>query len=243
MSILNRDTEITYLGHATLLIKTPGGKRLLIDPWTAGNPACPAHYKDPSSLGKVDIILATHIHNDHVGDAESIIRANPEANVVAIFEACNWLSTKGAKNVRPMSKGGAQTVAGVRITMTHASHSSSFTEDDGSIVYGGEPAGYILTLENEFTMYAAGDTCVFGDMAMLRELYRPELAFLPIGDLFTMGPVQAAHAARLLQTRHLVPIHYATFPALTGTPEALREQCKDLPDLQIHALNPGDTLR
>jgi L-ascorbate metabolism protein UlaG (beta-lactamase superfamily) len=243
MSALNRETEIIYLGHSTILIKTPRGKRLLIDPWTSGNPACPAQYKDPGALGKLDIILATHIHNDHVGDLESIVRANPDASVVGIFEACNWMKMKGADNIRPMSKGGTQTVDGIQITMTQAIHSSSFTEEDGSIVYGGEPAGYILALENGFTMYAAGDTGVFGDMAILHELYHPELAFLPIGDLFTMGPVQAAYAAKLLQIRHLVPIHYATFPALTGTPEALAESCAGLADLQIHALKPGDTLK
>ena len=240
---LNRNTEITYLGHSTILIKTPEGKRILIDPWTKGNPACPPQWKSPDSLGSLDVILVTHIHSDHVGDAQSIIEANPEASVVGIFEACNWLQTKGAPNVRPMSKGGTQTVSGITITMTHAVHSSSFTESDGTIVYGGEAAGYIIVLENGFTLYAAGDTDLFGDMALLKHLYRPELAFLPIGDLFTMGPAQAAHAIRLLQVRHVVPIHYATFPALTGTPEALSELTHDISGLTIHALRPGETLR
>ncbi len=240
---LNRDTEITYLGHSTLLIETPGGKRILIDPWTTGNPACPAEWKNPASLGKLDIILVTHIHSDHVGDAEAVMAANPEAAVVGIFEACNWLKTKGAQSLRPMSKGGSQNVAGIEITMTEALHSSSFTEADGTVVYGGEPAGYILGLENGFTLYAAGDTGLFGDMALLRHLYRPELAFLPIGDLFTMGPVQAAHAIRLIQARHVVPIHYATFPALTGTPEALRNLTRDITGLVIHSMRPGEILR
>ncbi len=239
---LNRDTQLTYLGHATVLLVTPGGKRLLIDPWTVGNPACPQEWKDVSRLGHLDVILVTHIHNDHVGDARTIIQANPQAQIVGIFEACNWLVTKGAVNVSPMSKGGAQTVAGIEVTMTNAIHSSSFSEDDGSVVYGGEAAGYILRLENGFTLYAAGDTGLFGDMALLREIYRPELAILPIGDLFTMGPLQAAQAIRLLQVRHVLPIHYATFPALTGTPEELRKYTADLPDLVIHALRPGETL-
>jgi L-ascorbate metabolism protein UlaG (beta-lactamase superfamily) len=241
--ILNRDTTITYLGHSTLLIDTPGGKRLMIDPWTTGNPACPQEWKDPAALGRIDVILITHIHSDHVGDAAAIIAANPQASVVAIFEACNWLQTKGAERLRPMSKGGTQVVEGIRVTMTDAIHSSSFTEQDGSVVYGGEPAGYVLTLENGFTLYAAGDTGMFGDMALLRHLYRPELAFLPIGDLFTMGPMQAAHAIRLLQVRHIIPIHYATFPALTGTPVELREQTRDITGLSIHALKPGETLQ
>ena len=119
---LNRDTAITYLGHATLLIETPGGKRILIDPWTTGNPACPPIGRTPKSFGSLDLILATHIHNDHVGDAQAVIAANPQAQVVAIFEACNWLATKGAANLRPMSKGGSQTVEGIEITMTDANH-------------------------------------------------------------------------------------------------------------------------
>ena len=211
MTTLKRNTTITYLGHSTLLIETPGGRRILIDPWTAGNPACPAEWKDHANLGTLDVVFVTHIHNDHVGDAEAIIRANPGVLVIGIFEACNWLKTKGATNTRPMSKG--------------------------------EPAGYILRMENGFTMYAAGDTGVFGDMALIQELYHPDLAFLPIGDLFTMGPEQAALAARLLGVKHVVPIHYATFPALTGTVEALREHTKHLPDLTIHELRPGETLR
>ena len=239
---LDRQTEITYLGHATILIVTSEGRRILIDPWTAGNPACPHDWKNVGRLGSLDLILVTHIHNDHVGDAQAVIAANPGAAVVAIFEAANWLESKGAGNIHPMSKGGTQTVAGIRITMTHAEHSSSFTEDSGTVVYGGEAAGYILTLENGLVLYAAGDTGLFGDMALLRHLYRPEVAFLPIGDLFTMGPAQAAHAIRLLQVRHVVPIHYGTFPALTGTPQALRELTTDINGLVIHALDPGDTL-
>lgn len=240
---LERETTITYLGHATILIETPGGKRILIDPWTQGNPACPPEWKAIARLGKLDLILLTHLHNDHAGDAETIAKANPEAAVVAIFEACNWIGSKGVKNVRPMSKGGSQSVAGIEIIMTHAFHSSSFEEADGSVVYGGEAAGYILKLENGFTLYAAGDTALFGDMALLKELYQPELAFLPIGDLFTMGPFQAAAAIRLLGVSHVVPIHYATFPLLTGTPEELKERTADLADLTIHALKPGETLR
>lgn len=240
---LNRDTEITYLGHATILVRTPAGKRILIDPWTVGNPACPPDWKDPAKLGGLDLILVTHIHGDHVGDIMPVVAANPGVEVVAIYEACNWLQSKGVSNTRPMSKGGAQTLAGIELTMTQAIHSSSFTEPDGSVVYGGEPAGYILKLENGFTIYAAGDTGLFGDMSILSHLYRPELAFLPIGDLYTMGPMQAAHAIRLLNVRHVVPIHYGTFPALTGTPEELRNLTRDITGLVVHALRPGESLR
>ena len=239
----NHDTLFTYLGHSTVLIETPTGKRLLLDPWTVGNPACPQEWKSVESLGKLDIILFTHLHNDHVGDAATIVHTNPDASVVGIFEACNWIKKKGANNIRPMNKGGSQTIAGVEIIMTHAFHSSSFTEEDGTVVYGGEPVGYILRLENGFTLYAAGDTALYGDMALLKDLYRPELALLPIGDLFTMGPKQAAHAIRLLGVSQVLPIHYATFPVLTGTPEALLQATADIPDLSIHAIKPGTTLR
>ena len=240
---LDRNTAITYLGHATALIETPGGKRLLLDPWTSGNPTCPVEWKSPESLGRLDLILMTHIHNDHVGDVEAIVRANPQAHIVGIVEATDWLEGKGVKHAHPMNKGGSQTVEGIQITMTHADHSSSFVQENGTVLYGGEAAGYILQMENGFTLYAAGDTALFGDMALLRELYRPELALLPIGDLFTMGPREAAYAARLLGVSYVIPIHYKTFPILTGTPEAFAKYAADQPDLQIHALQPGETLR
>lgn len=242
MNYLN-DTSITYLGHATVLIETPGGKLILIDPWTIGNPACPEEFRNVKNLGQLDIILLTHIHNDHAGDAESIIKANSQAVVVCIADAETWLAKKGAINLSPMNKGGSQMVAGIEISMTHAEHSSSFNEEDGSVVYGGEAAGYVLKLENGFTIYDAGDTALFGDMALIRELYKPELALLPIGDLFTMGPAQAALAIKLLGVHQVLPIHYDTFPILTGTPAELQKLTSDIPGLKIHALKPGETLR
>ena len=240
---LNHETTFLYLGHSTVLITTPTGKRILLDCWTSSNPLCPAAYKSVDSLGKLDLILLTHLHNDHAGDAQAIVNAHPETPVIAIYEACNWLQTKGAKNCKPMNKGGTQTVAGISVTMTHAFHSSSFQEADGTVVYGGEPAGFVVKLENEFTFYAAGDTALFGDMALIRELNHPTLALLPIGDTFTMGPREAAHAARLLGVADVIPIHHGTFPALTGTPEAFQEALAGQPDITVHPLQPGETLR
>ncbi len=248
--LLNRDITFTYLGHSTVLIESTDGKRILIDPWTTGNPACPEIWKSSSAIGHLDLILVTHIHNDHVGDLEVIAAANRETPVIGIYEACTWMGTKGITHTLPMNKGGSQSVVGVRITMTQAIHSSSFQEADGRVIYGGEAAGYILDFANGFTVYVAGDTALFGDMSLIKELYHPDLALLPIGDNFTMGPREAAYAVRLLGVRHVIPIHYRTFPLLTGTSEAfetclheLQSSDPTLVAVSVHALEPGQTLR
>lgn len=125
--------------------------------------------------------------------------------------------------------------------MTHAFHSSSII-DDGKVIYAGEAAGYIVRLPDGFSVYHAGDTAVFGDMKLIGELYKPDVACLPIGDLFTMGPRETAHAIRLLGVKHVVPMHYATAAYLTGTPEELRALTSDISSLEIHALEPGESL-
>lgn len=239
---MTAQTSITFLGHATLLIATPGGKRILIDPFLASNPAVPAQFKTIESLGKLDAILITHIHGDHCADAVPAANANPDAPVVAMVEAANWLKTKGIEKTVGMNKGGTYRIGEIAVTMTTAYHSSTFTNSDGSQVYGGEPAGYVITLEDGTALYAAGDTCVFSDMALIRELYAPTLAMLPIGDFYTMDPKQAALATRLLGVQHVLPIHYATFPVLTGTPEALREHLGSDSEVTVHALKPGETM-
>lgn len=233
---IDRDVAIQWLGHSTFKIKTPGGKTLLIDPWVQGNPACPDSLK---SLDSLDVMLITHGHFDHISDAVEIGKKTG-ALTVGIFEICTWLGRKGVANSSAMNKGGTQTVAGVKVTMVHADHSCGITEDDGSIVYGGEAVGYVIELENGFRIYHAGDTALFGDMRLIGELYRPDLAFLPIGDLFTMSPREAAYAIRLLGVRQVIPMHWGTFPALTGTPDQLRELTADLPGLTIISLEPGE---
>lgn len=235
--LLMRGNKITYLGHSTFTVTTPTGKVVLIDPWVMGNPACPEPLKN---LNRLDVILITHGHSDHVGDLLALARAH-KPQIVAIYETCLWLASKGVGNAVPMNKGGTLKVAELEVTMVNAIHSNSF-EDDGALVYGGEPCGYVLRLPGGLQLYHAGDTSVFGDMRLIGELYTPELACLPIGDLYTMGPREAALAIRLLGVRHVVPIHYATFPALTGRPEALRELTQDIAGLEIHALKPGEAL-
>ena len=207
----------------------------MVDPWLAGNPACPDALKKPP---KVDLILVTHGHRDHMDDAVAVARESG-APVVAIPELCDWLGRKGIANLAPMNKGGSQQVAGLTVTMTDARHSSGYV-DNGQMVYMGEPAGYVVRLEDGMSIYFAGDTCLFGDMRLIGELYAPTIAFLPIGDRFTMDPVQAARAAELLGVKQIVPMHWGTFPLLTGTPDALKALVEPR-GIQVLALKPGET--
>jgi L-ascorbate metabolism protein UlaG (beta-lactamase superfamily) len=229
--------KITWLGHSTFTVTTPSGHVVLFDPWTETNPACPPYLR---KLPRVDVILLSHAHSDHLGDLLSIA-ATHKSQVVSIFETYLWLESKGVANLHPMGKGGTQKVGEVEVTMVNAHHSNSI-EENGNRIYAGEPAGYIARFPGGFTLYHAGDTCVFGDMKLIGELYKPDLAMLPIGDIFTMGPREAAHAIRLLGVKHVIPMHYATFPMLTGTPEALRKEASDIAGLEIHAMKPGETI-
>jgi L-ascorbate metabolism protein UlaG (beta-lactamase superfamily) len=226
---------ITWLGHGTFLLRSPGGRRILIDPWLADNPSCPESQKRQDA---VDLILVTHGHVDHVEDVVPVARATG-ASVVAGVELGSWLEQKGLQNVVRMNKGGTIELAGIRITMVTAVHSSSYVAD-GRILYLGEPAGYVLTFEDGLTVYFAGDTALFGDMRLIREMHAPAIAFLPIGDRFTMGPDAAARACELLGVRQVVPMHYGTFPALTGRPERLKELVAPL-GIEVLELTPGET--
>ena len=226
---------ITFLGHSTFIVRTPGGKRLLFDPWLTGNPSCPESLRKPP---RVDLILATHGHSDHIGDLVACARESA-APVAAIFELCDWLGRKGIQHVVPMNKGGSVDVAGLRITMTDARHSSGFV-DNGQMVYMGEAAGFVVRLEDGRAIYYAGDTCLFGDMRLIGEMYRPDIAFLPIGDRFTMDPAAAARAAEWLGVRQVVPMHWGTFPVLTGTPAALKALLQPK-GIDVLELAPGQT--
>jgi len=226
--------RITWFGHSTFLVRTPGGTRVLFDPWLVENPACPASMKKPPS---VDLVLVTHGHGDHMGDVVAVARESG-APVVAAFELCEWLRQKGIANVAPMNKGGTQQIAGLSITMTDARHSSGYV-DNGQVIYMGEPAGYVVRLEDGTTLYHAGDTSLFGDMRLIGEMYRPDIAFLPIGDRFTMSPAAAAKACEFLGVRQAVPMHWGTFPMLTGTPDEFRKAVP--PGVQVLELRPGET--
>lgn len=230
-------TEMTFCGHATFAFKTPGGKHILVDPFLSGNPACPESLKQPK---QVDAICLTHGHGDHLGDTVALAKKF-DAPCLAIIEVGAWLSKQGVKNVVGFNKGGSTEVAGVRVTMTHAVHSSGIADGD-TMVYGGEAAGLIFTFENGVKIYHAGDTCVFSDMKLIGEIYKPDIALLPIGDFFTMGPEECAYAVRLLGVKTVVPIHYGTFPVLVGSPAKLRELTKDVAGLDIVEVKPGETL-
>jgi len=227
--------SISFLGHSTFVVRTPGGKRLLFDPWLTGNPSCPDSLRKPP---RVDVILASHGHSDHIGDLIACARESG-APVVAIFELCDWLARKGIQHTVPMNKGGSVDVAGLRVTMTDARHSSGFV-DNGQIVYMGEPAGFIVQLEDGRAIYYAGDTCLFGDLRLIGEMYQPDIAFLPIGDRFTMDPAAAARAAEWLGVRQVVPMHWGTFPVLTGTPAALKALLQPK-GIDVLELAPGQT--
>jgi L-ascorbate metabolism protein UlaG (beta-lactamase superfamily) len=226
---------ITWYGHATFLIRTPGGKRVMVDPWLTGNPACPDALKKPP---KADLLLITHGHRDHMEDAVPVARESGAA-VVAMPELCDWLGRKGIANLAPMNKGGSQSVAGLIVTMTDAKHSSGYV-DNGQMIYMGEPAGFVLRLEDGMALYFAGDTALFGDMRLIGEMEKPDIAFLPIGDRFTMGPPAAARACEWLGIRQVVPMHWGTFPRLTGTPEELKTLLART-NVQVLTLKPGET--
>lgn len=239
MGTFDRDLSLTWLGHNAFHLVTPGGKHVLVDPWLEGNPMTPV---GGSPIERVDVMLLTHGHGDHTGDAVRLAgRFKP--TVVCNYEMHLFLQRKGVTTTAPMNKGGTQSVAGLSVTMVHAIHSSSF-EDGGQIVYAGEAAGFVLGLENGTKVYFAGDTGLTMDMTFVGTLYKPDIAVLPIGDLYTMGPREAAHAAKMVGAKWVVPCHYGTFPALTGTPESLKAEMKALGvTSEVVAPKPGEPLR
>jgi L-ascorbate metabolism protein UlaG (beta-lactamase superfamily) len=226
---------LTWFGHAAFLLESDAGRKIYVDPFLTGNPKTPENLKSPED---VDIIAVTHGHADHVGDTVELSRAFPQAQVVCQVELKSWLGGQGAlvaDQPPGLNKGGTQELDDIHFTLVNAFHSSSSND----LEYLGESCGIVIRLEGGRAIYFAGDTCVFGDMALIARLYAPDYAVLPIGDHFTMGPREAAVALELLGNPPCIPSHYGTFPLLTGTPEQLRIEA---PDATIHVLEPGGTL-
>jgi L-ascorbate metabolism protein UlaG (beta-lactamase superfamily) len=230
--------RITWLGHAAFLLESPGGARIAVDPWLANNPRFPRGF----DYGRLDVVAATHGHFDHFGDDGIGLAKKSGATVVGIFELTLHSEGAGAPNVSGMNKGGAQTIAGVRIHMTHAVHSSGASGAAGDRNFPGDPCGYVFTFEDGFRVYHAGDTDVFSDIALLRELDPPDQALLPVGGFYTMDPAAAAVACRLLGVPRVIPMHWGTFPALAGSPADLRREISSRGiSTEVIELAPGQT--
>ena len=230
------DTALTWLGHASFRFDSPGGKRVYVDPFLNGNPKCPEGEQKPE---RVDIIAITHGHGDHVGDTVEIWNEH-KPFVIAPVELHNLLVSKHGvddEKAHGPNKGGTVEVEGIKFSLTDANHSSSIWLGE-QLVYSGEPVGYVIEVENGTSLYFAGDTNVFGDMQLIRRLYEPDVAVLPIGGHFTMDPKEAAVALEFLGVKQCIPCHWGTFPLLAGTPDELRR----LTDVEVVDMSPGDTI-
>ena len=234
MSLLN-GTRITWLGHATVLVETPKGTRILIDPFIANNPKYPKTFMLPE---KIEYLLLTHGHGDHISDAVPVATKHG-STVVAIYELAAYVAEKGVGKTIGMNLGGTVQLGDVAATMVEAKHSAG-AQDESGTHYVGVATGFVLTIADGPVLYHAGDTTVFGDMKLIAELYHPEVAMLPIGGHYTMGPKEAALAARMLTPKMVLPLHFGTFPPLTGTPEALAEILGGSPE--VVAWKPGDAI-
>jgi L-ascorbate metabolism protein UlaG (beta-lactamase superfamily) len=231
-----KGTSITWLGHATVLVQTAQGTNILIDPFIAGNPKYPKDFALPE---KIPFILATHGHGDHISDVLPVA-AKRHSTVVAVYELAEYFAEKGAVKTIGMGLGGTVQLDDVAVTMVEAKHSSSVKDEQGTH-YAGNAAGFVLTIANGPVLYHAGDTAVFGDMKLIHELYRPEVVMLPIGGHFTMGPREAALAVRLLEPKTVLPLHFGTFPPLTGRPEELAALLDA--GVQVALWKPGESIQ
>ncbi len=229
----SKPTRITWLGHATALVQTPAGANILIDPFIAQNPKYPKDFSLPS---KIHAILLTHGHGDHISDVVQVAKKHG-SSVVAIYELADYVARKGAENTIGMNLGGSVQLEDVMASMVDARHSAGAQDEQGTH-YTGVAAGFVLTIAEGPVLYHAGDTAVFGDMELIRDLYRPSIAMLPIGGHYTMGPKEAALAVRFIAPKVVLPIHFGTFPPLKGTPEQLAAQVD--PGVKVVNWKPGE---
>ena len=241
--------QLQWLGQAAFRITTPGGKVIVTDPWLIKNPLTPPQYKNLEALGKVDVLLVTHGHWDHIADAPALAKLNniPLWGPGDLNMALTTLGVLPPQQLPRFNKSGTIAPApGIKVTATHAEHSSVFVwhnpaTDKDETHPGGEPVGYIITLENGFRIWHMGDTALFGDMKLLSEYYKPDLVLIPIGGHFTMDPADAAFALReLIKPKFAIPIHYGANPLGKGTPQQLVEALGGAP-VKVIALKPGET--
>lgn len=235
MSLL-KGTRITWLGHATVLIQTAKGTNFLIDPFITHNPKYPSGYALPE---QIHYILLTHGHGDHIGDALPVAKKHG-STVVAIFELASYIADKGIANTLGMNIGGTAQLGEVAATMVESTHSAA-AQDERGTHYVGVATGFVLSIADGPVLYHAGDSSVFGDMKLIAELYHPEVAMLPIGGFYTMGPREAALAVRFLKPKMVLPLHFGTFPPLTGTPEELSAHINDS-SVEVIRCTPGKSI-
>jgi L-ascorbate metabolism protein UlaG (beta-lactamase superfamily) len=232
-----KSNKLTFFGHAAFRIVTKNGLKIWIDPWL-DNPLAP---EDAKSDISADLILITHGHSDHMGNCMEMAGSSA-TEIVAIHEIQQYLLAKGFPNVTGMNIGGTYHTKGITITMVPAFHSSSL-QDGQNMIYAGDAAGFVIALEDGYKLYHAGDTALFGDMAIISTLYNPKVAMVPIGDHYVMGPGEAAYACKLLAPRIIIPMHYGTFPILTGTVGELERQLKaHHVEAELRAMKPGETI-
>lgn len=232
---LSGGAQLTWLGHSAFELIIAQKKVILLDPWLSGNPKCPQNRKH---VERVDHILLTHGHGDHAGDIVAIGKEH-KPNIVTIVELGGWLEKQGIENVVAADLGGSYSFDDVTVTLVRADHTSSAPNSDGT--YVGVPVGFVINLAGGPTLYYAGDTDVFSDMSLIGELYKPDIALLPIGDFYTMGPRGAALATRLLGVKQVIPMHFGTFPVLIGNPTAFRKELAGfgLDDVHVIEMQPG----
>lgn len=233
--------KIIYLGHASILVEADSAGVIAVDPWLEGNPLCPTEFRNPKNIS---VIALTHGHSDHASSAPALAKSTGAA-LCATWELANLMKKEGVaeSQLQPMNKGGTVEIPnskGLKISLTNAFHSSSFDASDGVTYYAGEPCGVVLELPSGKTIYHAGDTCLFEGMEYIGKTFRPDIALLPIGDRFTMGPKQAAEATALIKPRAVIPIHHSTFDLLSGTPEQFKRELAGQ-DVECAILAPGES--
>jgi len=235
---LPKGLTITFLGHASFRLDTPEGKIIYVDAWLDQNPVCPEEMK---KIEKADLFLVTHGHGDHLDNDLVEIATRTKARVIAPAAVNQYLKAQGLDQMDFLQNGGTTESAGVKVTMTQAYH-ASHVNTPGGPAYPHAAVGYVVEVAPDFRIYFAGDTGIFGDMKLIGDIYHPQISVLPIGDRATMGPLQASHAARMLQSPVVIPFHYGTFPFLTGTAEQLKELVKD-DKIWVRDMKAGESWR